>query len=79
MKRFVKDKKIKDFKVVNNIYELKNYRIDFLNFGSVLQYIKNYKNILSFLENNKPKYILISAMTLFQGKSECKQFMFTSN
>ena len=77
MKRFVKDKKIKDFKVINNIYELKNNRIDFLNFGSVLQYIKNYKNILCFLENNKPKYILISAMTLFQGKSEsfiCKQF-----
>ncbi len=70
IKKFVVEKKIQNFKVINNIYEMKNKRIDFLNFGSVLQYIHDYKKVLDFLNKNKPKHILISAITLFKGKSK---------
>ena len=76
VKNFIRDKKIKNFKVINSIYELKKKKIDFINFGSVLQYINDYKNILNFIKKNKPKYILISGIILFKGKVKsfvCKQ------
>ena len=43
--------------------------LDFLYFGSSLQYLKSYKEILKKFLDNKPKYIIISQTPFYSSKN----------
>ncbi len=55
--------KYKNFYPINNISSFKN--IDFVYFGSSIQYFKNYKSFLKKIFKKKPKFILFSGTTFF--------------
>lgn len=57
--------KLKNFIVVDSIQECPN-KIDFINLGSVIQYIHDYENFLSNLRTIS-RYILISGITLYEN------------
>ena len=67
-KNFIKKKKIKNIKIINNINKIKNLKFDFVNFGSSLQYIKNYEKILNIVIKKASKYIYISASSFFYSR-----------
>ena len=53
----------KEFYPINKINSLKN--VDFVYFGSCIQYFKNYKSFLIIIFKKKPKYILFSGTSFF--------------
>ena len=48
---------------MKKINSLKN--VDFVYFGSCIQYLKNYKSFLKIIFKKKPKYILFSGTSFF--------------
>ena len=52
-----------NFFPISNTINLKN--IDFIYFGSCIQYFKNYKSYLNLIFKRRPKYILFSGTTFF--------------
>ena len=52
--------------VINNFEELVSYKYDFVNFGSVLQYVDNYKELLDKILSNSNEYVLISGTHLYK-------------
>lgn len=63
----------KDFKVLNSIDDIKEIKFDFINIGSVIQYINNYKEVLNSLISTNPKYIFFSAQTFYEKKYNSKE------
>lgn len=66
---FNKIKRIFNFKnlfPLKDIYSMKD--IDFVYFGSCIQYFKNYKEFLKSITKKKPKYILFSGTSFFYDK-----------
>ena len=55
--------KLENFTILENIDEC-SYKFDFINLGSVIQYIQNYNNFILKL-NKISNYILISGITLY--------------
>ena len=53
----------KKFYPMKKINSLKN--VDFVYFGSCIQYFKNYKSFLKIIFKKKPKYILFSGTSFF--------------
>jgi hypothetical protein len=58
-----------NFTIIKNLNELSNYNYDFINFGSVIQYIANYEDILNKIIKTSKKYIFFSA-THFYDKND---------
>ena len=50
---------INNLVVVNEDTDIKNLQIDFVFMGSVLQYLKNYKEVLKSIFYSNPEYILL--------------------
>ena len=68
LQRFINKKKINGVTVLSNTDKLKNSKLDFVYFGSSLQYIKNYDKILKIILKKKIKYLYISATSYFKSK-----------
>ena len=59
---FLKSKyNLENFTIIQNLNELSNYNFDFINFGSVVQYIENYNEVLEKIIEVSNKYIFFSA------------------
>ncbi len=69
---------VKEIKNDNNFFNLnidldfksEKTDLDFLYFGSSIQYLKNYKEILKKFLANKPKYIIISQTPFYSSKNK---------
>ena len=67
---FLKSKyNLENFTIIPNLNELLNYNYDFINFGSVIQYLENYDDVLSKIIKVSKKYIFFSA-TNFYDKND---------
>ncbi len=75
LKRFLKKHKIKNIKVISNKLRFKNLRFDYINFGSSLQYIKDYESLLKTVLNKNIKFCNIAATSFFYEKSKLKAFI----
>jgi len=77
VQEFVSKKNLQNFTVLKNINDLSKVNIDFIYFGSVIQYLDNYDEIINQLVSFKPKYIFFSGLNSFKGSSLktiiCKQ------
>ena len=77
VKEFNKKKKLKDFIVLKNYKKIKNYKFDFINFGSVIQYIDEPESLIKEITFNKPQYLFFNGVNMFWGnrskKIICKQ------
>lgn len=59
---FLKSKyNLENFTIIPNLNELLNYNYDFINFGSVIQYVENYDDVLNKIIKVSKKYIFFSA------------------
>ena len=68
LKNFIKKKKIKNIQVFSDIKKINHIKLDLVYFGSSLQYIKNYEEVLKLLLKKKIKYFCISATSFFYSK-----------
>ena len=68
LKNFLKKKKIKNIQVFSDIKKINHIKLDLVYFGSSLQYIKNYEEVLKLLLKKKIKYFCISATSFFYSK-----------
>ena len=65
---------LKDIIVLNNLDEIKKNKYHFINLGSVIQYVADYKSTLNNLIETNPEYIFITAQTFFENKINEKEF-----
>ena len=63
----IKENKWSNIKVANNL-NLDAEPLDFVFFGSVIQYVKNYEEILKKFIDNKTKYIIFSHTPFYASK-----------
>jgi len=66
---FKEIKKIYNFKnlfILNNLDELRDNTYDFANFGSVLQYVDDYRELLNKILTKVNGYVLITGVHLYQ-------------
>lgn len=77
IQKFIDEKKLKNIYVFENIKKKQSLKYDFVYFGSVIQYLENYKNVFLEILTNKPKYIFLSGTNFYFNNSEekiiCKQ------
>ncbi len=73
MKKLNKQNNFESFNVLNSIEEIKEINFDFINIGSVIQYINNYKEVLNILISTNPKYVFFSAQTFYEKKYNNKE------
>jgi len=59
---------LNDMTVLNNLSEIKKNNYDFINFGSVIQYVDDYKLILNNLIQSNPEYIFFTGQTFYEKK-----------
>ena len=71
-----KQKKLKNLFVFPQLSQTGTVSVDFIFLGSVLQYIKDYKNILSQLFDLEPGYILISGQVCYEKKIDNSETVF---
>jgi len=65
----VKEKyKFENITILNNVDEINSYKYDFVNFGSVIQYIENYDKILTKIITSSKKYIFFSGTHFYSKK-----------
>lgn len=67
-KDFIKLKEKYSFEnitILENIDEISNNKYDFINFGSVIQYVENYDQILLKINSFSKKYIFFSGTSFF--------------
>ena len=57
---------LSNFTVLKNLDEFKKYNFDFINIGSSIQYVSNYKFLINLLTSLSSKYIFFSATVFFQ-------------
>lgn len=65
------NKNLKNFIILEDINDIKANQYDFVNFGSVIQYVNNYDKILSEIVKVSKKFIFFSG-THFYGSNENK-------
>jgi len=70
-------KKIKNDNNFSNLsidvdFKLEKKNLDFIYFGSSIQYLKNYKETLKEFCNNKPKYIIVSQTPFYSSRNSFK-------
>ena len=75
LNKFLKKHNIKYIEVLSSEIKLKKLKFDYVNFGSSLQYIKNYDHVLKILLNKNIKFFNISATSFFEDKSSFKMFI----
>ena len=75
LKNFIKKKKIKNIQIFSDIKKINNIKLNLVYFGSSLQYIENYEQILKFLLKKKIKYFCISASSFFYSKKFNKKII----
>lgn len=75
LKKFLKKKKLRNINVLSNKSKLKNMKFDYVNFGSSLQYIQNYENLLKTLLSKNIKFCNVAATSFFNDKSLSKIFV----
>lgn len=75
IQKFIEKKKLKDIYVLQNIDENKSINYDFVYFGSVIQYIENYKKIIEDISVKKPKYVFFSGTSFYFNHSD--EFLIT--
>ena len=75
LKNFLKKKKIKNIQVFSDIKKINHIKLDLVYFGSSLQYIKNYEEVLKLLFKKKIKYFWISATSFFYSKKFNKKII----
>jgi len=73
MKKLKDQNNFENFTVLNSLDEIKQMNFDFINLGSVIQYIDNYKEVLNDLINTNPIYIFFSAQTFYEKKYNTKE------
>lgn len=76
VKNFATKNKFKNFFVLDNIKDIKSNKIDFINFGSVIQYVPFYYKLILDLDKINTQYIFFSGTNFFNGKVNyfiCKQ------
>ncbi len=77
IQEYIDKKKFKDIYVYENIKNEKSIEFDFVYFGSVIQYLEDYKEIFRNIFLKKPKYIFLSGTNFYFSHSEekfiCKQ------
>mgnify|MGYP000052953772 CR=1 FL=1 len=59
---------LNDITVLNSLDEIKRNNFHFINLGSVIQYVKDYKFILNSLIDTAPEYIFFTAQTFYEKK-----------
>ena len=67
--------KFQNITVLKNVDEISNYKYDFICFGSVIQYIENYEEILSLATKVSKKYIFFSATNFFSKTNEVNRLI----
>ena len=67
VEKFAKFKKFKNFTSIIKIENIKKHKIDFVYFGSVIQYINNYNKIIKIISKKKPKFIFFSGTNTYQN------------
>ena len=65
--RFSKIKKLKRFKSLMKIQDIKKYKINFVYFGSVIQYMNDYNEVINLISKKKPKFIFFSGTSLYKN------------
>ena len=61
--------------VLDDVKNINDFKFDFVFFGSVIQYIKNYQEVLSDVIDSSNKYILISATHFYENKIDFKEII----
>jgi len=70
VEKFAKSKKFKRFKSIIKIENINKHKINFVYFGSVIQYINNYDGMIKLISRKKPKFIFFSGTTLYRNFSK---------
>lgn len=74
--QFLKEKhNLKNLFILNNLNDLKSKKIDFVYFGSTIQYINNYEKILNDLLPLVKKHIFFSATHFFENNAKFKNIV----
>ena len=63
---------------LKNFYPIKNIKfknVDFVYFGSCIQYLKNYKSYIKIILKKKPKYILFSGTSFYYDELKKDTFV----
>ena len=66
---------LNDITVLNNLDEIKRNNYHFINLGSVIQYVKDYKFILNSLIDTAPEYIFFTAQTFYEKKVNKEEYI----
>jgi len=78
VEEFININELKNIEVVYNLNEIKKNKFDFIYFGSVIQYVNEYQNLINELTAQKPKYLYFSGVNFFFKNNYntivCKQF-----
>ena len=64
------DFNIKNLNIVSEISEIYNNKYDFINFGSCIQYLNDYEEILDKVTNNESRYLFFSGMPNYTSDKE---------
>ena len=64
---------LNDITVLNSLDEIKKNNYHFINLGSVIQYVKDYKLILNSLIDTAPEYIFFTAQTFYEKRINKKE------
>ena len=65
----------KNLTILNNINEIKKNQYDFVYFGSTLQYLENYNDVLLNILPITKKYVMISATHFFSDKDSLESIV----
>ena len=60
----------KDLNIIFEVSQIYKNKYEFINFGSCIQYINNYSEILNNITNVSKNYIFFSATTLYNSKDK---------
>ena len=62
-----------DLTVLDNLDEIKKYNYNFVNFGSVILYVEDYKFVLNELIDTRPEYIFLSGQIYYEKQVNDKE------
>ena len=62
-----------DLTVLDNLDQIKKYNYNFVNFGSVIPYVEDYKFVLNELIDTRPEYIFLSGQIYYEKEINDKE------
>ena len=78
MQKFININKLENIEVIQNLENVIKNKYDFVYFGSVIQYVDKFENLLRNILQQKPKYLYFSGVNLYLKNISnyviCKQF-----